>query len=810
VTDLNPEIIIRCLLVTILFAAATASQEEVTATPFVASFDRFFHETESDGAAGGRLLLSELSCAACHATEDASLRPKLGPRLDGAGLRLQKKWLQRFLADPQAVKPGTTMPDVLHDLPADKKAHAIAALAAFLSAQREPFRVLNSTGGNPIAHEFWNKGNRDRGRQLYHQVGCVACHEPNEDYDAVAKPSSELEKLLAQLDPDEIRELGLSDAAHPVRSVPHAKLAEKYTRKSLTYFLFQPETVRPGGRMPSLKLKPEEAADIAAYLLRGEADDARPTDPIGDEGLVAEGRKLFSELRCANCHTAKGIKPAKRAMQLAGLNVQAKQSCVAEPKPGAPHFNLNPIQRDSVRRALDSSKSATKAADLVEQLDFHMLQLNCYGCHERTKRGGVGPQRRAYFETAGHVDLGDEGRIPPPLDAVGSKLKVAWLKQVFEGTGDVRPHMLARMPKFAPAAVESLPASFFKADGSDRSTEQDIFPDAAKLIEAGRLLVDVGCVQCHPARGEHLPGVMGVDLAGMANRTQPKWFRDFLLNPAQLKPRTRMPTLFPNRRSGVPAVLDGNVDQQIAAMWAYIKDLDRQPLPEKIVRGKAHNFELVPKERPIVLRTFMKDAGTHAIAVGFPQQVHFAFDAEEVRLVQAWRGRFLDAHGTWFDRFIPPAAPLGTDLIATPAGIPFAKLSTTDEAWPAQGGADAGYNFRGYRLDRSGVPTFLYRLDQYEIEDRIEPAKGKHLRRRIKITDRRPQDEAAALWFRPHVGKHLKLEGELSYSNETGLGVAVSNRVGNAGELRRINGTEEWIIPLEIRSETAIEVNYRW
>ena len=39
--------------------------------------------------------------------------------------------------------------------------------------------MLNSTAGNPIAREFWKKGQADRGRQLYHGGGCVACHQPD-------------------------------------------------------------------------------------------------------------------------------------------------------------------------------------------------------------------------------------------------------------------------------------------------------------------------------------------------------------------------------------------------------------------------------------------------------------------------------------------------------------------------------------------------------------------------------------------------------------------------------------------------------
>ena len=57
-------------------------------------------------------------------------------------------------------------------------------------------------------------------------------------------------------------------------------------------------------------------------------------------------------------------------------------------------------------------------------------------------------------------------------------------------------------------------------------------------------------------------------------------------------------------------------------------------------------FEITPKERPVLLRTFMKGVGTHAIAVEYPEGIHAAFDALKVRFALAWRGRFLDAEST--------------------------------------------------------------------------------------------------------------------------------------------------------------------
>ena len=64
----------------------------------------------------------------------------------------------------------------------------------------------------------------------------------------------------------------------------------------------------------------------------------------------------------------------------------------------------------------------------------------------------------------------------------------------------------------------------------------------------------------------------------------------------------------------------------------------------------------------------MKDAGLHAINVGFAQGYHAAFDAKQCRWVMAWQGDFLDAAATWDDRFTPLTEPEGS-LAVVPAGF---------------------------------------------------------------------------------------------------------------------------------------------
>lgn len=200
----------------------------------VPGFERFYTGAKTDGVKGGRLLLSELNCTSCHVsatTAEGSLGRKQAPILDGVASRVRRSFLRKFLNDPQAVKPGSTMPKMFADLPEKERAENIEALVHFLS----------NTG--TLKQEQPNKKAATDGKNTYHKVGCVACHGSRDS-------------------------LGNVEKALPT-SVPLGDLRGKYSVASLATFLQNPHAVRPSGRMPGLLLQPKEANEVANFLLQG-------------------------------------------------------------------------------------------------------------------------------------------------------------------------------------------------------------------------------------------------------------------------------------------------------------------------------------------------------------------------------------------------------------------------------------------------------------------------------------------------------------------------------------------------------------
>lgn len=198
--------------------------------PRVLGFERMSTVPHAKLSDQGRLLLGELNCTSCHqasSTVASAIDRKAAPVLDSVGKRVQPQYLLRFLSDPQATKPGTTMPNVLAGHGAGERAEIVDALVHFLA----------TTG--QVTHSHPARLAVSRGETLFHSVGCVACH------DARKEPVGE---ALAT-------------------SIPLGTPSKKYTLGGLTEFLQEPLAVRPGGRMPQLNLSAAESRDIASYLL---------------------------------------------------------------------------------------------------------------------------------------------------------------------------------------------------------------------------------------------------------------------------------------------------------------------------------------------------------------------------------------------------------------------------------------------------------------------------------------------------------------------------------------------------------------
>ncbi len=635
----------------------------------------------------GRILFSELSCAACHhegTPRTPTLLWKAGPDLSSAGDRLRAEWVRAYLADPAAVKPETTMPSLMAGMEEGKKTELIEDLTHHLMS----LRAKRKSTTEPVV------GSAKSGRTVFLSLGCVACHGKE----------------------------------------PMKGLEGKYAPGELAKFLLSPLAARPSGRMPEQRVGKKDAAHLAAYLV---PEVSKAEAFVVDAERAKRGRKSFAALGCVACH---GKEPVAKPTPLAAM----EGGCLAaEPKAGLPRYSLSDEQREVLLSTL-AAGDPTKPKDAIRHI---MLQRNCFACHSR---GGPTPDIGIHF-TSTKDDLGDLGRLPPALDGVGRKFIGSALGAILRGRDPVRTYMRVKMPGFGDELANEMGKLLSRADAdaSEKALVRPKDPAHAGTTEWGREMVGIkgyACIICHDINGQPSLGIGAYDLAQMPKRLRPEWMRDFLLNPSGFATGSRMPPFWPGGQPMNPTLGGGTTERQIDSLMRYLAEVDESLPPEGLASRAA--LVLEPKDKPIVFRTFVKGTGTHAIAVGFPGGMNVTFDALAVRWSMAWRGKFMDADGTWNQRYTKMEQPLGEALVhLEEAG---ALVIAGNEKLAAQ--------FRGYHVTADGVPVFEYDLGALHVEDRMEPSATHGLKRTLRISGR--TKEEVRFTAKPTAQVKLSVTGE--------------------------------------------------
>jgi len=461
------------------------------------------------------------------------------------------------------------------------------------------------------------------------------------------------------------------------------------------------------------------------------------------------------------------------------------RGCLSEAPTKAPRFNLSADQTKAIRAAL--VKKAEPLSD-KERLAAALTAFNCIACHKRDDYGGVTEEFNEHFRSS-EKELGDEGRIPPPLTLVGAKLqKVAMKKVLFDGDG-VRPYMATRMPQFGEPNLRDLPELFARLDTVKKiefslpkteGANQKERDREKEMRAAGRELVGdqgLNCIACHNFNGK-TSGKAGIELLTSTERIQPAWFAHFLREPNTFRPRTVMPTSWPGGQAVQKKILNGDTDRQIEAIWYYLSLGTSAPEPSGI---RTVETLLSVTDATRTYRGRSSVAGYRGIAVGFPDKLNYAFNAETGSLTALWEGDFVRVNRSGqgsggfnpAGKFVQLAQDLSFyDLAADKAAWPLRPVMTKevpanpDPLYPR----NCGYQFKGYFMDDASIPTFMYLSGDIEIEDRsVSQIVDKKPRLVRTLTFNSPKDRT--LWLRALTGK---VEAESKQQFKTaGLGLSI-------------------------------------
>lgn len=479
----------------------------------------------------GRELFVEHRCAKCHTTSlSGKAMPEMNmdaPSFEGIGTRRGAAWMAKWILDPKAQRTAKLhMPKLLHGPAARADADAIAAYLASLKTSG-PEAPAIPVGGGDIAN----------GKKLVDALHCIACHNLPE---------------ATKLEPNKI-------------TLKH--VANKFPGGQLAVFLQKPDAHYAWTRMPRFKLTPEEALKIAAYLFSA-ADKAEAAAAAADAGVIAHGRELVQNSGCLKCHGLKSsdkLENKLAAPALADLAPAKWQGGCLAAAPNdsskAPQYGFTAEERAALQAFGATDRASIQRHVPVEFVARQTRSLNCTECHGK-------------FDGF------------PPLPILGGKLRPEWSKRFIAGEVDYkpRPWLESRMPAFASRA-EYLAKGLAMQHGFPPVTPEDP-PFDAEAAEIGRKLVGTdggfSCIACHAIREMGATQVFesaGINLAYAGERILPAYFRRWVMNPPRIDPQTKMPFYFPDGRSPLNDYYDGDANKQINALWQYIRQGQKMPLP---------------------------------------------------------------------------------------------------------------------------------------------------------------------------------------------------------------------------------------
>lgn len=302
----------------------------------ITDIDRFRGERVGARINLGQHLFREVGCINCHNVEDLKESRRVGPDLRHVGSKLTAPFVQQWAFFPQKFRPSTRMPHFFAQEnnraesrnqfdtdPVLRTQTEVAAISRYLFATSAPWK--------PAERPPDLKGDPQRGRELFKSVGCLACHSNIQEFgeqwiteDLMQREGLGQEKALYRYNGMTLNERVRYAEEHfhsqtesffqpeNARFDPEKKynkptfsrfapelsgIGSKSTEAWLYAWLLDPSKYAKDTKMPSLRLTPAEAADIASYLMTLKNDEFEQHEfPMDSAALRMSDDLIFSLL----------------------------------------------------------------------------------------------------------------------------------------------------------------------------------------------------------------------------------------------------------------------------------------------------------------------------------------------------------------------------------------------------------------------------------------------------------------------------------------------------------------------------------
>ena len=452
------------------------------------------HSNTSDLAGAEKLnfglsLVDQSGCNGCHYNADWESQAMAGPSLKKVNEKLDRDWVAKWVKNPRHFRYNTRMPAIFEqDNQETEEVTAyndveIAGITEYLfNGKRKPI----------LKNQSQFIGDHINGEKLFNTVGCMGCH-------------------VSENDPAQAPIINNYYNLTKVHGPNLVGLGSKVSSEWLYNWLMNPQEYMPTTKMPNLRLKPQQAKDLTAYLLNNrniEFEDS-PNHTFSDSVLndltinwlkksnpekfaVAKankmdkydklnfiGEKSIRHYGCFGCHNIDGYDDAKPI----GVEITEEGS-----KPvGKFDFGLfHDIEHTThawienklrTPRIYDRGK-ASKHLDLLKMPNFYfseeeieaittaVLSFNANKVSEPLLAHLKDPDIykkghrlvKQYNCQGCHLIQNQGGQLvdvigapeyaPPNLNTEGRKANPDWLLSFFNNPGIIRPNLQVKMPSF--------------------------------------------------------------------------------------------------------------------------------------------------------------------------------------------------------------------------------------------------------------------------------------------------------------------------------------------------------------------------
>lgn len=238
------------------------------------------------------------------------------------------------------------------------------------------------------------------------------------------------------------------------------------------------------------------------------------------------------------------------------------------------------------------------------------------------------------------------------------------------------------------------------------------------------------------------------------------------------------------------------------ALGMYVSTQGVRPYPLHVLSSVPEpdpipQIEVSASGKAAMVRSFIMHEGekikrTHCLSVGIPEGVNYTVDLNRGSLLQFWKGPFANVTEMWHERGEPQILhPMGA-ANTTRGQVDWAVLTNPNANWPD---SLADLIYRGYRLNREGVPTVTYRINESEITDEITSNNG--------TLHRIVNGNIPNGYVRAVNGKNISaLESGLYEVNGQSYFVRIDPK--SKPILRTINGQQELLLPLNGRVQYSL------